>query len=73
MPQAVVSRRVDDQECTSSDERQAAVKGRGHRQTCCRVLCNLQGVSMATSDLLIYLLMCIKTNIIVAGVLMVDG
>lgn len=34
---------------------------------------NLQDVSMATSGLLICLLMCIETNIIVAGVLVVDG
>lgn len=34
---------------------------------------NLQDVSMAMSDLLICLLMCIQTNIIVAGMLMVDG
>lgn len=34
---------------------------------------NLQDVSMATSGLLTCLLMCIGANIIVAGVLVVDG
>lgn len=34
---------------------------------------NLQDVSMATDGLLIPLLMCIKTNITVAGAVMVDG